>query len=158
MCHSAAASDTTSTTLMWWTLAMVAFPQVQRRAQAELDAVVGRTRLPTFADAPHLPYVRAVIKEVLRWRPAIPLGMPHKATEDDWYDGMWCCLSRRVEVRERFVAGRKAGRSAGSVGGVERKGIRVSRAEETSKRCEDTTQKDVDLGTVLVFKYILSTL
>jgi len=89
MRHSAAGSETTSTLLMWWTLAMVAFPQVQRRAQAELDAVVGRTRLPTFADASHLPYVHAVIKEVLRWRPAIPLGMPHKATEDDWYDGMF---------------------------------------------------------------------
>lgn len=68
---------------------MVAFPRVQRRAQAELDAVVGRTRLPTFADAPHLPYVRAIIKEVLRWRPPTPLGVPHKATEDDWYEGMF---------------------------------------------------------------------
>ncbi|KAI0295618.1 cytochrome P450 [Multifurca ochricompacta] len=72
-----AGSETTSTTLMWWTLAMVAFPQVQRRAQAELDAVVGCSRLPTFTDAPHLPYVRAVVREVLRWRPPgmfIPKG------------------------------------------------------------------------------------
>jgi len=86
---SGAGSETTSTTLMWWTLAMVIFPQVQRRAQAELDAVVGRTRLPTFADAPRLPYVRAVIKEVLRWRPGLPLGVSHKATEGDWYEGMF---------------------------------------------------------------------
>ena len=86
---SAAGSETTGTTLMWWTLAMVAFPQVQRRAQAELDAVVGRTRLPTFADAPRLPYVCAVVKEVLRWRPPAPLGAPHKTTEDDWYEGMF---------------------------------------------------------------------
>ena len=89
MHRSAAGSETTSTTLMWWTLAMVAFPQVQRRAQAELDNVVGRIRLPTFADAPRLPYVRAVIKEVLRWRPPLPLGVPHKAAEGDWYDGMF---------------------------------------------------------------------
>ena len=68
---------------------MMAFPQVQRRAQVELDAVVGRTRLPTFADAPHLPYVRAIIKEVLRWRPPVPLGVPHKTAEDDWYEGMF---------------------------------------------------------------------
>ncbi|KAI0295614.1 cytochrome P450 [Multifurca ochricompacta] len=81
--------ETTSTTLMWWTLAMVAFPQVQRRAQAELDAVVGRSRLPTFEDAPHLPYVRAVVREVLRWRPPVPFGVPHAATEDDWYEGMF---------------------------------------------------------------------
>ena len=68
---------------------MVAFPEVQRRAQAELDTVVGRDRLPTFADAPHLPYISAVIKEVLRWRPAVPLGVPHAAEEDDWYEGMF---------------------------------------------------------------------
>lgn len=81
--------DTTSGTLMWWTLAMVAFPEVQRRAQAEIDVVVGRARLPTSADAPQLPYVRAVIKEVLRWRPAVERGLPHKAVEDDWYEGMF---------------------------------------------------------------------
>ncbi len=68
---------------------MMAFPEVQRQAQAELDAVVGRARLPTFADAPQLPYVRAIVKEVLRWRPAVEHGIPHKATHDDWYDGMF---------------------------------------------------------------------
>ena len=55
MRSSGAGFETTSTTLMWWTLAMVAFPEVQRRAQAELDGVVGRARLPTYADAPRLP-------------------------------------------------------------------------------------------------------
>jgi cytochrome P450 len=68
---------------------MIAFPEVQRRAQAELDAVVGRERLPTFADAPRLPYVRAMIKEILRWRPTLALGVPHVATEEDWYEGMY---------------------------------------------------------------------
>jgi len=68
---------------------MIAFPEVQRRAQAELDTVVGRDRVPTFADAPRLPYVSAVIKEVLRWRPSVPLGLPHATTEDDWYEGMF---------------------------------------------------------------------
>jgi cytochrome P450 len=68
---------------------MIAFPVVQRKAQAELDAVVGRNRLPTFADAPQLPYLNAVIKEVLRWCPSVPLGVPHVATQDDWYEGMF---------------------------------------------------------------------
>jgi cytochrome P450 len=68
---------------------MIAFPEAQRRAQAELDAVVGRDRLPTIADAPRLPYLGAVIREVLRWRPALPLGVPHAATNDDWYEGMF---------------------------------------------------------------------
>ena len=68
---------------------MVAFPEVQHQAQAELDAVVGRARLPTFADAPRLPYVRAIIREVLRWRPAFPIGVSHTTKEDDWYEGMF---------------------------------------------------------------------
>jgi cytochrome P450 len=89
MRRSAAGFETTATTLMWWILAMVAFPEVQSRAQAELDAVVGRARLPTFADAPRLPYLRAVIREVIRWRPAVRLGTPHITAEDDWYEGMF---------------------------------------------------------------------
>jgi len=68
---------------------MIAFPEVQRRAQAELDNVIGRDRLPTFDDAPRLPYVCAVIREVLRWRPATPIGVPHAAIDDDWYEGMF---------------------------------------------------------------------
>ena len=54
-------------------------PSVQTRAQAELDAVVGLgtdtdMRLPTFADRERLPYINAIIKEVLRWNPSAPLG------------------------------------------------------------------------------------
>ena len=86
---SAGGVDITSTVMIWWTLAMLAYPETQARAQAELDAVVGRTRSPTFADYPHLPYIRAMVKEALRWRPADPIGMPHRSTEDDWYEGMF---------------------------------------------------------------------
>ena len=68
---------------------MIAFPEVQRRAQAELDSVVGRDRLPTFADAPHLPYICAIVREVLRWRPVIPFGVRHAVFKDDWYEGMF---------------------------------------------------------------------
>ena len=89
MGRSGAGFETTSATLMWWILAMAAFPRVQYQAQAELDAVVGRARLPTYADAPRLPYVRAIVREVLRWRPVVRLGTPHKTIEDDWYEGMF---------------------------------------------------------------------
>jgi len=68
---------------------MIAFPEVQRRAQAELDSVVGRDCLPTFDDAPRLPYVCAIVREILRWRPALPLCVPHAAIKDDWYEGMF---------------------------------------------------------------------
>jgi hypothetical protein len=75
--------------MAWWTLAMLVYPETQARAQAELDAVVGRERLPTFADYPFLPYIRAMMKEALRWKPVTPLGGPHRCTEDDWYKGMF---------------------------------------------------------------------
>ena len=68
---------------------MLAYPETQARAHAELDAVVGRSRLPTFSDFSHLPYIRAMVKESLRWRPVAPSGVPHQSTEDDWYEGMF---------------------------------------------------------------------
>ncbi|KAH9168381.1 cytochrome P450 [Lactarius sanguifluus] len=85
----AAGAETTSASLAWWMLAMAIYPEVQKRAQAELDAVVGRSRTPTFADFQRLPYIRAMVKEVLRWRPVDPVGIPHLSTEDDWYNGMF---------------------------------------------------------------------
>lgn len=84
-----AGAETTSTTLSWWAFAMITHPGVQRRAHAELDSVVGRSRVPIFSDAPSLPYIQAIVKEVLRWRPALGLSLPHSTTEDDWYDGMF---------------------------------------------------------------------
>ncbi|KAH9975165.1 cytochrome P450 [Russula compacta] len=82
-------AQTTATTLSWWALAMITYPEVQKRAQDELDAVVGRSRVPTFADAPSLPYIQALVKESLRWRPVAPLGGPHTTIEDNWYEGMF---------------------------------------------------------------------
>jgi cytochrome P450 len=49
-------------------------PDIQKRAQAELDSVIGRERLPTFEDRPKLPFVDAVCREILRWRPVAPVG------------------------------------------------------------------------------------
>lgn len=62
-------------------LAMVLHGDVQRRAQAEIDEAVGRGRLPEFADRPKLPYIEAIIREVLRWRPVGPMGLPRKTSE-----------------------------------------------------------------------------
>ena len=55
-------------------LALVLYPQVQKRAQAELDLVVGRDRLPTFNDRPRLPYIEAICRELLRWQMVTPIG------------------------------------------------------------------------------------
>lgn len=54
---------------------MVLFPEVQKKAQAEIDAVVGNDRLPTFADQPNLPYVNAIVTELTRWNNVVPLGL-----------------------------------------------------------------------------------
>lgn len=53
---------------------MVHYPEVQDRAQREIDAVVGTYRLPDFGDRSSLPYIDAILRETLRWHPVFPLG------------------------------------------------------------------------------------
>ena len=55
-------------------LAATLHPEIVRLAQQELDEVLGGERLPDFSDKPRLPYISAIVKEVLRWRPPAPLG------------------------------------------------------------------------------------
>ncbi|TBU58489.1 cytochrome P450 [Dichomitus squalens] len=66
-------------------LAMVLYPEVQKRAQDEIDRIVGNDRLPDFSDRETLPYITALMKEVLRWHPPAPTGIPHMLREDDMY-------------------------------------------------------------------------
>lgn len=61
---SAAGSETSAGVLTWWTQAMLLYPEAQASAQQELDAVVGRDRVPSFDDYERLPYIRAMVKEV----------------------------------------------------------------------------------------------
>ena len=55
---------------------MALYPEVQKKAQAEIDAVVGPNRLPDFHDRPSLPYINAVVKESSRWNLVLPFGRP----------------------------------------------------------------------------------
>ncbi|KAF8799180.1 cytochrome P450 [Phlegmacium glaucopus] len=82
----AGGSDTTVSATHTFFLAMVCFPEIQMKAQAELDRVVSG-RLPDFDDMEDLPYLSALVKEVLRWQPVTPYGLPHRTTEDDVYEG-----------------------------------------------------------------------
>ena len=66
---------------------MALHPDVQRKAQAELDAVVGPYRLPEHEDRALLPYVDAIAKESLRWQNVLPFAIPHMASEDIEYNG-----------------------------------------------------------------------
>ncbi|KAK7697636.1 hypothetical protein SLS64_013375 [Diaporthe eres] len=79
--------DTTGSTLRAFFLAMSVFPDVQRRAQNEIDEVVGRSRLPRHEDRANLPCVNAVVKESFRWLPSVPLGVPHAVQADDELHG-----------------------------------------------------------------------
>ncbi|KAI0752762.1 CyP450 monooxygenase [Daedaleopsis nitida] len=82
-----AGSDTTFSSLQTVLLAMSLYPEVLKKAHAELDSVVGPGRLPNFEDAESLVYVNAIIKEALRWMPVLPLGVPHCTIEDDEFGG-----------------------------------------------------------------------
>jgi len=62
-------------------------PEACKKAQAEIDRVTAGDRLPGYHDRPSLPYVEAFYREVMRWRPAFPLGVAHSVTEDDVYEG-----------------------------------------------------------------------
>jgi cytochrome P450 len=83
-----AGSETTATQLYGLIQALLLFPHVQAKGQAEIDAVIGHDRMPTLDDIPNLPYVRACVKEALRWHPVAILGaFPHATSEDDTYMG-----------------------------------------------------------------------
>ncbi|TFK50806.1 cytochrome P450 [Heliocybe sulcata] len=68
-------------------LAMAMHPDIRKRAQAEIDSVVGTDRFPDFPDRPNLPYLNAIIKETLRWQPALPIGIPHASSTDSIHNG-----------------------------------------------------------------------
>ncbi|KAF6828840.1 cytochrome p450 oxidoreductase [Colletotrichum plurivorum] len=82
-----AGSDTTVAVNSAFYLAMALFPEVQKRAQAEIDAVVGSDRLPVASDRKSLPYVDALVKEIIRWHPIVPMGLPHTNEKDAEYKG-----------------------------------------------------------------------
>ncbi|KAF7363652.1 O-methylsterigmatocystin oxidoreductase [Mycena sanguinolenta] len=83
----AGGADTTAATLASFFLAMATHPESQKKAQAEIDTVVGTHRFPEFEDRSSLPYVEALYREVMRWKPVVPLGLAHANTADDIYNG-----------------------------------------------------------------------
>ncbi|KAF8958846.1 cytochrome P450 [Flammula alnicola] len=83
----AAGTDSTYSIFSSFFLASTLFPNVYKAAREEIDRVVGTGRLPTFTDREELPYIDALVKEVLRWNPAAPLSPSHQILVDDEYDG-----------------------------------------------------------------------
>ncbi|KAK0484583.1 cytochrome P450 [Armillaria novae-zelandiae] len=116
----------TVVTLQVFLLAMMRYPEVQKKAQAYIDGVVGNERLPTLGDRKAIPYIEAIAKEISRWRPVIPMAFVHKNMRDDVYNGMfipkgstiipnsWLCLHDENDFPEpdefrpeRFTDGHK---------------------------------------------------
>ncbi|KAM5368098.1 hypothetical protein ACJZ2D_009702 [Fusarium nematophilum] len=82
-----AGADTTVSSIACFFLAMTAYPEAQRKAQEEIDRVVGQDRLPSLSDRENLPYVDAVVKEALRWHPVAPMALPHASSQADVING-----------------------------------------------------------------------
>ena len=70
-------------------------PDVQKRAQADIDQLMSN-RLPTLDDLDSLPYIRAIVKEVLRWGTVVPLGLPHALLKDDFYESYFIPKGTKV--------------------------------------------------------------
>ncbi|KZT37268.1 cytochrome P450 [Sistotremastrum suecicum HHB10207 ss-3] len=83
-----AGADTVISTVLTFLLMMTLNPDIQKRAQQEIDIIIGRDRLPQISDRERLPYVEAVVREVFRFHPVAPLGVPHSVIRDDIFDGM----------------------------------------------------------------------
>lgn len=81
-------ADTTVSAITAFFLCMVLSPDKQKNAQHEIDAVLGHARLPEHGHRGSLPYVTAILLEVLRLYPVFPLNIPRRALEDDEYQGM----------------------------------------------------------------------
>ena len=63
--------------MMTFVIACLLHPEAQKKARDEIDAIVGRERFPAFEDRSRLPFVDAMCKEVVRWRPVLPLCASH---------------------------------------------------------------------------------
>ncbi|CEL61283.1 O-methylsterigmatocystin oxidoreductase OS=Aspergillus parasiticus GN=ordA PE=3 SV=1 [Rhizoctonia solani AG-1 IB] len=75
--------STTTVGMVWSFVLMLSLhPEAAKLAQAEIDAVVGRERVPDLKDRESMPYMEAVLQEVMRLCPVVPLGLPHTTTED----------------------------------------------------------------------------
>ena len=82
-----AATDTTVSSSMNFVVAMLKHPEIQARAQQEIDRVTHGERLPEISDRDSMPYLECIVKEVIRWHPPLLLGVPHALSQDDEYRG-----------------------------------------------------------------------
>lgn len=84
-------SDTSSSIILAFLHAMIKYPSVQKKAQQEIDAIVGDKRSPLWSDYAKLSYVGMIVKETMRWRPVTPLAFPHATSIGKFILYYWQC-------------------------------------------------------------------
>ncbi|KAJ2918114.1 hypothetical protein MD484_g2319, partial [Candolleomyces efflorescens] len=109
-------ADTSVSSINTFMLMMVCHPEIQEKAQQELERVLGKNVLPTFEDEPSLPYITAIVKEVLRYHAVTPFAIPHYLTENDEYNGyflpkgsivlgnVWVCPGKHMAYSMLYIA------------------------------------------------------
>lgn len=100
----AAGVDTTSATMVNFFYQMVQHPEIQKKVQAELDSVIGQSRLPVPTDRPNLVYADAAWRESMRWHPTTGISIPRKTLTEDVYNGMYLPKNAMVLLNTRCVA------------------------------------------------------
>ncbi|KFZ16483.1 hypothetical protein V501_02223 [Pseudogymnoascus sp. VKM F-4519 (FW-2642)] len=98
-----AGANTTWSTIIICILNLLMNPVVLKKAQAEIDAVVGSNRLPNFEDRERLRYIDFIVQEAFRWAPLSPLGVPHRSIEDDTYNGMFIPAGTTIYANARAM-------------------------------------------------------
>ncbi|KAI0871626.1 cytochrome P450 [Hypoxylon argillaceum] len=96
-------SDTAANTFGTFLLAMAAYPSILKRAQAEVDEYYGNDQMPTRTNNAELPYLRACLLEILRWRPSLAGGIPRATTQDDVYEGFFIPANTMVMLNIRGI-------------------------------------------------------
>ncbi|KAJ2928444.1 hypothetical protein H1R20_g8641, partial [Candolleomyces eurysporus] len=82
-----AGSDTTVSIIASCILGLIEYPEVLKKAQAQIDSVVMPGHFPEFEQETSLPYISAIVYETLRWRDVAPTAVPHLLSTEDEYEG-----------------------------------------------------------------------
>ncbi|XP_029433076.1 cytochrome P450 2K1 [Rhinatrema bivittatum] len=92
----AAGTETTSTTLRWGLLLMMKYPEIQKRAQKEIDTVIKPGQVPKVEDRRNMPYTDAVVHEVQRFANIIPMSVSRATSTEVHFRGY--CIPKGIEV------------------------------------------------------------
>ena len=104
----ATSADTSTNSILSFIFAIATHAEYRKKIHAELDSVLvdrpGTLRLPTFEDRERLPLLMAAVMESQRWAPVIPIGIPHRTTEDDVFEGYFIPKGTVVIANQWSVA------------------------------------------------------